>query len=137
MTEYPRLLHTAIDTTEVRALAEFYRELLGLRYRPGDEPPAGDTADEADWLVLIDSDGRRKLAFQQVERLERTTWPEHDIPMQMHLDFTVPSRAELERQRDRAQALGARLILDRTHEAKEPLYVLADPSGHPFCIFVA
>jgi catechol 2,3-dioxygenase-like lactoylglutathione lyase family enzyme len=41
MTEYPRLLHTAIDTTDARGLAEFYRELLGLRYRPGDEPPAG------------------------------------------------------------------------------------------------
>jgi hypothetical protein len=34
-------LHTAIDTTDARGLAEFYRELLGLRYRPGDEPPAG------------------------------------------------------------------------------------------------
>jgi catechol 2,3-dioxygenase-like lactoylglutathione lyase family enzyme len=137
VTEYPQLLHTAIDTPDVRALAEFYRQLLGLRYRPGDEPPADGSADEADWLVLVDSDGRRKLAFQQVERLERTTWPEHDVPMQMHLDFTVRSRTELERQRDRAEALGARLLLDRTPEEKEPLYVLADPSGHPFCIFVA
>lgn len=137
MTEYPQLLHTAIDTADARGLAEFYRQLLGLRYRPGDEPPADGSADEADWLVLVDSDGRRKLAFQQVERLERTTWPEHDVPMQMHLDFTVPSRTELERQRDRAEALGARLLLDRTQEGSEPLYVLADPSGHPFCIFVA
>ncbi len=38
--EHPRLLHTVLDTTEVRTLAEFYRELLGLEYRPGDEPPA-------------------------------------------------------------------------------------------------
>ena len=29
MAEYPRLLHTAIDTTDARALAEFYRQLLG------------------------------------------------------------------------------------------------------------
>ncbi len=29
------------------------------------------------------------------------------------------------------------LLLDRTDEADEPLYVFADPSGHPFCIFVA
>ena len=41
MAEYPRLLHTVLDTTTPRQLAEFYRELLGLQYRPGDEPPAG------------------------------------------------------------------------------------------------
>ena len=29
------------------------------------------------------------------------------------------------------------LLLDRTDDADEPLHVLADPSGHPFCIFVA
>jgi catechol 2,3-dioxygenase-like lactoylglutathione lyase family enzyme len=137
MTEYPRLLHTAIDATDARGLAEFYRELLGLEYRQGDEPPADGGPDVADWLVLVDSNGDRCLAFQQVERLERTTWPSHDVPMQMHLDFTVSSLAELERQRERAESLGAHLLLDRTDDPDEPLYVLADPSGHPFCIFVA
>lgn len=137
MTDFPQLLHTAIDTTDVRGLAEFYRELLGLQYRPGDEPPADGTEDDADWLVLVDSGGRRGLAFQEVERLERTTWPEHDVPMQLHLDFTVPSRAELERHRERAEALGAQVLLDRTDDPDEPLYVLADLAGHPFCVFVA
>jgi catechol 2,3-dioxygenase-like lactoylglutathione lyase family enzyme len=136
MTEYPRLLHTAIDTTDIRGLAEFYRELLGWRYREGDEPPTDGRPDDADWLVLLDRNGGRGLAFQQVDRLERTTWPEHDVPMQMHLDFTVSSVDELRRHRDRAEALGARLLLDRTDDPDEPLYVLADPSGHPFCIFV-
>lgn len=137
MTEYPQLLHTVLDTTDARRLAEFYRRLLGLHYRPGDEPPADGVADDADWLVLVDSGGGRKLAFQQVDRLERTTWPQHDVPMQMHVDFTVSSREELERQRNRAESLGSQLLLDRTDDAHEPLYVLADPSGHPFCIFVA
>jgi len=136
MDEYPWLMHTAIDTTDCRGLAEFYRELLGLQYRPGDEPPA-DAVDDADWLVLVDSDGRRKLAFQQVDRLEPTTWPEHDVPMQMHLDLSVSSDDELVRQRDRAIALGARLVLDvDDNEAEDALYVLADPSGHPFCLLV-
>jgi hypothetical protein len=27
------------------------------------------------------------------------------------------------------------LVLDRTDDPDEPLYVLADPAGHPFCIF--
>jgi catechol 2,3-dioxygenase-like lactoylglutathione lyase family enzyme len=130
MADYPNLLHTVIDTTDCRGLAEFYRELLGLQYRPGHEPPADD-ADGPDWLMLVDGDGRRKLAFQRV------TWPEHDVPMQMHLDFTVPNVEELARHRDRALGLGAKLVLDRSDDDEEPLYVLADPSGHPFCVFVA
>ncbi|MFJ3159916.1 VOC family protein [Streptomyces kanasensis] len=136
MTPYPQLLHTVLDTTRPRELAEFYRSLLGLTYRPGDEPPADGTPDEPDWLVLRTSDGVNRLAFQQVERLPRTTWPAHDVPMQAHLDLTVPDAAELTRQRRRAEDLGARLLLDRYDDPDEPLYVLADPAGHPFCIFV-
>ena len=137
MAGYPQLLQTVLDATKVRQLAEFYRELLGLRYRPGDEPPADAAADDADWLVLVDSQGVRKLAFQQVDSLSRTTWPTAKVPMQLHLDFTVRSVTELHRQRERAQALGARLLLDRTDDPDEPLYVFADLAGHPFCIFVA
>ena len=134
MADYPQLLHTAIDTTDARGLAEFYRELLGLRYRPGDEPPVDGRPDDDGWLVLVDENGKRVLAFQRVERLERTTWPEHDVPMQ--LDFTVSSMEELERHKDRAEALGAEVRLDRSKDPDEPLYVMADPSGHPFCLFL-
>ena len=130
------MLHTVLDTTDPRGLAEFYRQLLGLRYRAGDEPPSDRRVDHADWLVLVDSRGVRKLAFQHVDQLERTTWPRHEVPMQLHLDFTVSSLAELHRQRGVAEALGAELLLDRTGEPDEPLFVLADLSGHPFCIFV-
>jgi len=136
VSEFPRLLHTVLDATDIRALAEFYRHLLGLQYRPGDEPPAEAEADDADWLVLCDAGGARVLAFQQVERLERTTWPRPEVPMQLHVDFTVTSVAELHRHRARAEALGAVLLLDRTEDPAEPLFVLADPAGHPFCIFV-
>jgi catechol-2,3-dioxygenase len=126
-----------LDTTDVRSLAEFYRRLLGLVYRPGDEPAADNTADDADWLVLTDSAGVRKLAFQQVDELARATWPQPDVPQQLHLDMTVPDRAALDRQRDRALALGAELRLDRADDPEEALYALADPAGHTFCIFVA
>jgi catechol 2,3-dioxygenase-like lactoylglutathione lyase family enzyme len=136
MTEYPRLLHTVLDTTRPRELAEFYRELLGLQYRPGLEPPEDGVEDEPDWLVLMDQ-GVRKLAFQRVDELTPTTWPDPTVPMQLHLDMTVPDTDALERQRERAEALGARLLLDRSDHEPEPLYVFADPSGHPFCIFVA
>jgi catechol 2,3-dioxygenase-like lactoylglutathione lyase family enzyme len=137
MTEaFPQLLHTVLDTTDCRGLAEFYRELLGLRYRPGDEPSEDGSDDDPDWLVLTAEDGRRQLAFQKVDRLEPTTWPAHDVPMQLHCDFTVPDVGELERHRGRAEALGARLVLDRHQDEDEPLYVFADPAGHPFCVFV-
>ena len=137
MSDYPQLLHTVLDTTTPRELAEFYRELLGLQYRPGDELPTDGTPDEADWLVLVDADGVRKLAFQQVDRLQPTTWPTHDVPMQLHVDYTVSSIAELHRHRARAEALGATLVFDRSDDPGEPLFVLADLSGHPFCLFVA
>ncbi|HEY5200609.1 MAG TPA: VOC family protein [Acidothermaceae bacterium] len=136
MAEYPQLLHTVLDTTRPRELAEFYRQLLGLSYRPGDEPPADGTPDAADWLVLVDADGVRKLAFQQVDELPASTWPKHDVPQQLHVDYTVSSAVVLHRQRERAEALGARVLLDRTDDPDEALFVFADPSGHPFCIFV-
>ncbi len=136
MTGFPQILHTVIDTTDVRGLAEFYRQLLGLEYRPGDEPGAASQPDDVDWLVLTDGQGTRKLAFQKVDHLERTTWPLPDVPMQMHLDLTVPDRESLEDHHSRALALGAELLFDRTDDPDEPLYVYADPAGHPFCIFV-
>jgi hypothetical protein len=135
MSAYPVLMHTALDTTDCRGLAEFYRQFLGLRYRPGDEVPAGG-GDDSDWLVLLDSAGRRVLAFQQVPALARPTWPAHDVPKQMHHDFRVDSIGELRRQRQRAEELGATLLYDRTDDNDEPLYVLADPAGHPFCLLV-
>lgn len=138
MDGYPRLLHTVPDCTNARELAEFYRQLLGPRYRPGDEPPTDGMSDDADWLVLTDADALRKLAFQQVDDLPRATWPAPPgVPQQLHLDLTVPSRDELERQRQHAVALGATILLDRTEDPDEPLYAFADLAGHPFCIFVA
>ena len=133
MADVPRIRQVVLDTTDARGLAEFYRQMFGLTYRPGDEQadPAGD-----DWLVLR-GDGNLGLAFQQVDELPMSTWPEPVVPQQLHLDTTVPTVDDLERHRERALALGATLLLDRTEDPDEPLYVFADPSGHPFCIFVA
>lgn len=137
MATYPALMHTALDATDCRGLAEFYRELCGLRYRPGDEPPSDGGRDDADWLVLTDGDGRRVLAVQGVANLPRSTWPSADVPMQLHMDFRVPSVEELQRHLTRAESLGATLLYDRAEDAGEPLYVFADPAGHPFCLLVS
>ena len=135
---FPALRQVVLDCTNARVLAEFYRRLLGLRYRPGDEPPAPGEPDPAgqDWLVLRDTAGNASMAFQQVAALPGATWPEGPIPQQLHLDMTVPTAAELDVQHERALALGARLLHDRSDDAEEPLRVYADPAGHPFCIFV-
>lgn len=135
MSAYPVLLHTVIDARDCRGLAEFYRRLLGVRYRPGDEPPT-EGADDADWLVLLDDAGHRVLAVQRKRDTTPPTWPSEEVPMQMHLDFRVDSPAELERHRHRAEELGASVRLDRSDDPDEPLYVLADPAGHPFCLLV-
>jgi hypothetical protein len=55
----------------------------------------------------------------------------------MHQDFRVASVAQLEEQRGRAQELGAVLLHDGSGDESEPLYALADPAGHPFCILVS
>ncbi len=136
MSRYPVLMHTAIDARDCRGLAEFYRELLDLHYRPGEEPPPVGAPDGADWLVLLDSNGNRVLTIQQKADTTPPTWPSEQVPMQMHMDFRVPDLAELQRHRERAEALGATLLLDRSMDGREALYVLADPAGHPFCLLV-
>ena len=129
----PRLLHTVLDTDDVRGTAEFWRQLLDLRYREGDE----EVTDGEDWLVLTDRDGNRQLAFQLTDDLQRSTWPERGVPMQLHLDLTVSSVEELDEQHSRVLELGGELRFDRSDTPEEPLRAHADPAGHVFCIFVA
>lgn len=136
---FPLLRSVVLDTTDARGLAEFYRQLLGYAYRAGDEPPAAGEIDERgrDWLVLQHPSSFPRIAFQQVSVLPESTWPEDEVPQQLHLDLTVPTVQELETQHGRATELGARLRYDRSDDEEEPLRVYADPAGHPFCIFVA
>ena len=87
--------------------------------------------------MLRDREGVTRLAVQHVDELTAPTWPDPQVPQQLHLDLTVPDVGELTAQRDRALALGAKMLQDRSTDPDEPLYVFADPAGHPFCIFVS
>jgi len=131
----PRLVQTAIDAADVRATAEFWRALLGLRYRPGDEPPT-DGPDTTDWVVLLDGD-RRVLAVQEAVGLTPSTWPSHEVPQQLHLDLAVDTPDELAAARDRVLDLGGALAQDRFDDRDEALYEFTDPTGHLLWIFVA
>lgn len=138
MEAMPRLAQVVLDTTDARRSAEFWRQLLGLVYRPGHgaPPPGQDDAAGRDWLNLRSVDGTPVLAFQQVDALTPATWPEPEVPQQLHLDLTVADIDELDRVHERVLALGGRLRLDRADDVEEPLRVYVDPDGHPFCVFV-
>lgn len=125
------LRNVVLDTADVPRLAEFYRELLGWSYPDGYEV---GPEDYPDWRSIVGPQGQR-LSFQQAESMTPTTWPDPTVPQQAHLDFLVDSVEELDSYRDRALALGAELRLDRRDDEEEPLWVLADPSGHLFCVF--
>lgn len=133
------LRQAVLDCADARLLAEFYRQLLDLEYRPGDEPPPPGDPDPLgqDWLVLRNPAGGMHLAFQNVAEQPESTWPDPGVPQMLHLDLTVETTAELDAQHARALALGARLLEDRSDDPEEQLRVYADPAGHPFCIFVA
>ena len=133
---YPVIRQTVLDTTDPRRLAEFYRQLFGLWYQVGDEPPGPGQPDPKgqDWLNLTNPAGGAQLAFQKVDNLAEATWPDDRVPQQLHLDTTVATVADLDFWHERALALGARLRYDRSDDPEEPLRVYADPAGHPFCI---
>ena len=131
---FPDLLQVVLDCTDARSLAEFYRKLLGFIYREGDEPVEGGP--NRDWLVIRDPAGQRRVAFQQVDELHQSTWPEDTVPQQLHLDMTVRTVENLDAQTERVLSLGGRILYDRSEDPEEPLRVYADPEGHPFCIFI-
>jgi catechol 2,3-dioxygenase-like lactoylglutathione lyase family enzyme len=137
-TARPRWCQVVLDATDPRVTAEFWRQLLGLVYRPGHErPPAGqDDPAGGDWLNLRDPDGTPRLAVQKVPSLPRTTWPDHEVPQQLHLDLLVDDVDELDAVHERVLGLGGQLRLDRSEDPDEPLRVYVDPAGHTFCVFV-
>ena len=125
MTDYPVLMHTALDATDVRGLAEFYRELLGWVYRDEDHD-SDDT-----WVVIKPPSGGSGLSFQLETEHEPPTWPtERDTQqMQLHLDIGVQN---LEAEVARAEGLGARRS---EWQPQDDVRVMLDPAGHPFCLF--
>jgi len=84
---FPVIRQTVLDTTDPRRLAEFYRQLFGLRYRPGDEPPGPGQPDPngQDWLVLKSPAGGAALAFQKVGELPEATLPSGPVPLDRRL----------------------------------------------------
>lgn len=124
-----RLLQPVLDTADVGRSAAFYLAWLG----EGWGCRGGDPAPDADWIVLEGPDGAR-VALQLTDAFAAATWPAPGVPPQAHLDFLLDSPAALEATRERLVELGAPLLRDNGADPDEPLYVFADPDGHPFCV---
>jgi catechol 2,3-dioxygenase-like lactoylglutathione lyase family enzyme len=116
------LTSTVLESTDPRALAAFYRHLLGW--------PVGKN--EPTWVTLRPDGSGAGLSFQLAEDHIRPTWPPVDGEQQMmaHLDIEV---ADLEAAVVRAVAAGATVA---DFQPQDTVRVCLDPDGHPFCLFV-
>ena len=110
------------DAPDPRALADFYRRLLGWEV----------SADEPDWVKIVPPGGGAGLSFQTESRYVRPVWPAGpgDQQMQVHLDIGVDDLDVAGREAVRAGAVLA------DHQPQEDVRVYLDPVGHPFCLFL-
>jgi catechol 2,3-dioxygenase-like lactoylglutathione lyase family enzyme len=124
MDQTPRLTLSGIvlDAPDPRALAAFYRRLLGWKV----------TRDEPDWVRLDSPGGEVGLSFQTEPVYVRPTWPAEAGAQQMmlHLDIAVE---DLDAAGAHAMAAGAVLA---EYQPQDDVRVFLDPAGHPFCLFL-
>jgi predicted enzyme related to lactoylglutathione lyase len=119
-TVVPTFGAVAFDCPDPRALAAFYREILGWDAEP-------DAEGDGTWVTLTNPLGGARLSFQQVEGYRAPLWPSQDNPQQAHLDLDVQ---DLEAAHERVLGIGAKLLDDKPKSFR----VYADPVGHPFCL---
>ena len=114
-----RLSVTALDCPDPHALAAFYSAITGWPIRERDDD---------EWVQLV-SDTGATLAFQRVPAHVAPTWPDGNVPQQLHCDFEC---ADLDVAEAEVLALGA--VKATTQPMPESFRVYLDPVGHPFCL---
>ncbi|MFD5480638.1 VOC family protein [Streptomyces hawaiiensis] len=114
-----KLSAITLDCADPLALAAFYQRATGLELHP---------KSNADFASL-GSEGGHSLGFQRVDGYRAPSWPDQEIPQQLHCCFRVEDLDEAE---ERLVRLGA----SRPEHQPNPVRwrVLTDPAGHPFCI---
>jgi predicted enzyme related to lactoylglutathione lyase len=112
-----------LDSPDARALADFYRRLLGWTV----------SQDDPEWVKLLPPGGGTGLSFQTDKGHRRPIWPAGagDQQMQVHLDIEVD---DLDAAGQHAVLAGAVLA---GYQPQETVRVYLDPAGHPFCLFLA
>jgi glyoxalase superfamily protein len=106
-----------LDCADPRSLAEFWAAMLGgeIVYAS-----AVTALVRTDWVAL---------AAMAIPGYQPPTWPEPDVPKQLHLDLAV---TELDMAYSAAQRLGATPAA--VQPAPDRRRILVDPAGHPFCL---
>jgi len=108
-----RLHHLVVDCPDPRASAAFWSAVL-------DQPI---TFDSDDFVVVSVDDRTSGMAFQRAPGHRPATWPDVEVPQQMHVDVMVddvPTASAW------VVGLGASPLPGEG--------VFADPAGHPFCL---
>ena len=78
-----RMHHVVLDCPDPPALATFYSSLLGLPVTYRDD----------DWVVVAVNETTSGLAFQRAPGNRPSTWPDPEVPQQIHLDIMVEDPA--------------------------------------------
>jgi len=107
----------SMDCADPRALAEFWAAMLGGEIGFASTTTVGVRTDWV-WLTAL-----------KVADYVPPTWPDGDVPKQIHLDLAV---TDLEPAVAEAVRLGARIATFQP--APDRWRVLLDPAGHPFCL---
>jgi catechol-2,3-dioxygenase len=117
MTALARLGAVALDAPDPAWLARFYQDVLDLQIMF-----------ENDSFVVLKGAGVL-LTIQRVAGLPPVTWPEGDVPKQLHLELAVDDLDASEK-----AILGAGATKPEAQPSPDRWRVLIDPAGHPFCI---
>jgi glyoxalase superfamily protein len=112
-----RTIFVSFDCADPVALSEFWAAMLGGEIKFANAATVG-VRTEWVWLTAM-----------KVDDYVAPTWPDGDIPKQMHLDLAV---TDLEPAVAEAERLGARVA--PFQPAPDRWRVLLDPAGHPFCL---
>jgi hypothetical protein len=107
----------SIDCGDSRRLADFWTAMLGgaVMFRNG-----ANVVVRTDWVWLC---------LMQVDDYRPPTWPDDDVPKQMHMDLAAD---DLDTAVAEAVRLGAREAV--TQPTPDEWRVMLDPAGHPFCL---
>jgi len=110
-----------LDCPAPRALAEFYRALVGGEITYADD----------DWVNLRDGDNVL-LSFQRAPDYRAPDWPRVEHGQQFHIDVTVE---DVDRAEQQVLTLGARRTEQQPGIDEDANWrVYLDPVGHPFCL---
>ncbi len=107
----------SLDCADPLALGEFWAAMLGGEIAFASPTTVGIRTDWV-WLSAL-----------KITDYVAPTWPEGEVPKQIHLDLAV---TDLEAAAAEAERLGARSAPNQP--SPDRWRVLLDPAGHPFCL---